>query len=802
MSLITALTLAGFTNTAYAESPFINPVSLADFAEWELNSKTGSVGSVEMDGSVEVPLYTDEKGVPTMKTYMTTDATEEGSRGDLVQLLPETSLIVVSEDFAKRNDLEIKVTNKRLIPVPDDFKVGGEIKYVKIPSITLGGLVLNDVTALIAGSEKKINGSAFQGMTIGLGALPTSYAVLNSKGVIKFSDDGAGLMSEVGAKGVPYKSQTVMVGTIGEKDLFGSKKTLLKANALIVDASFNGSSETVATALTFGKKSSSLDKYVDAPAEISAYNADIRQDWLTATIGETSLPATYVNRATYQSFSDGLSTMGRLGNGVLIAYDIVVDKTSETIGMVEHDGFSFTSYYPIHLEEAREALEPKEEATEESAESAESNESASADGTGEEAEALNVAGINGLISALEIAGGYSEALEQYDLLIADEEEKTDCQLWLNYGHAQRITGNFDEAHKAYTESARLYHSWWDIDLGRRMEINKAQGKMESEDIDAAKERSKDADINSVEDGWYISQPEACYRADGFVAAVDMLNGKHDAVESNYRSNLDLDAKLALVFGNSALSQGKTELAHEAFRQAIKLENGEMERAYARHALALVYTDQGKWEQANALFQESLEIMDNPLNAMMWLDNAIAQMGADEAIKMIQDWSASHPAHHASRVAELRYWSTLVTSLTPVTAETEGEGEEAAVDVERTEEEQAALDAKAEQLAAATASFDAATKAFGNWVANVDRWKYNTPESALSAKIIGYTYAGDLTQAGQLLDSVKGKVNSNASLTFAAANYYALSGKSDEATAAMKQLSALQPHFSGSAIAAK
>ena len=796
MSLITALTLAGFTNTAHAESPFIKPVSLADFSEWELNSKTGAVGSVEMEGTIEVPLYTDAKGAPTMKTYMTTDATEEGERGDLVQLLPETSLIVVSEDFAKRNDLEIKVTNKRLIPVPDDFKVGGEIKYVKIPSVNLGGLVLNDVTALIAGSEKKINGSTFQGMTIGLGALPTSYAVLNSKGVIKFSDDGAGLMSEVGAKGVPYKSQTIMVGTIGKKDLFGSKKTLLKANALIVDASFNGSSETVATALTFGKKSSSLDKYVDAPADISSYNADIRQDWLTATIGETSLPATYVNRATYQSFSDGLSTMGRIGNGVLIAYDIVVDKTSETIGMVEHDGFSFTSYYPIHLEEARKALEPKEEATEESAESAEGSDST--DSTSEEAVALNVAGINGLISALEVAGGYTEALEQYALLIADEEEKTDCQLWLNYGHAQRVTGNLDGAHKAYTESARLYHSWWDIDLGRRMDINKAQGDMEESDIEAAKERSSGADINSVEDGWYISQPEACYRSDGFVAAVDMLNGKYDAVESNYRSNLDLDANLAMVFGNSALIQGKTELAHEAFRQAIKLENGALERASGRHALALVYADQGKWEQANALFQESLEILDNPLSAMMWLDNAIAQMGADSALKMVQDWSASHPTRQASRVAELRYWTMLVSSLTP---DAPTEGEEAPT-VELTEEEQAAFDAKAEQLAAATSSFEAAKQAFEAWSADVDRWNYTSPIAVASSQLLGSAYTGNLEKAGQILDSVKGQVSSDPGLTFAAAQYYALSGDTDKAEAAMSTLAGLDPFFTGSVLVLK
>ena len=33
-----------------------------------------------------------------------------------------------------------------------------------------------------------------------------------------------------------------------------------------------------------------------------------------------------------------------------------------------------------------------------------------------------------------------------------------------FGHVQRKVGNLEEARKAYVESAKLYHSWWDIDL--------------------------------------------------------------------------------------------------------------------------------------------------------------------------------------------------------------------------------------------------------------------------------------------------------------------------------------------------
>ena len=792
MSLITALTLAGFSTSAHAESPFINPVSLSDFSEWKLSDKTGSVGSVEMDGSVEVPLYTNETGAPTFKTFITTDATEEGENGDLANLMPGTSLIVVTEDFAKQNDLDIKVTNKRLIPVPEDFKVGGEIKYVNIPSINIGGLVLNDVTALISGSEETINGGPLKGITIGLGSIPTSYAILHSKGVIKFSDDGAGLMNEIGAKGVPYQSTGLIVGTVGKKDLFGSNKTLIPAIPIIVDATFDNSSTKVPVSVMFDGPSI-LNKHIDVSSDISTHNADIRGDWMSVTIGEITTPEASILRPTVASFKDGIIPSGRIGQDILIGYDIVVDKTSETIGMVEHDGFTSTPYYPIHLEEAYKALEPEEKEV--------------ADSESTEEESLNVGGVKALIDALETGGSYSESLKQYAQLLDDDDEKTDCAIWINYGHANRKLGDLDEAHKAYSEASRLYHPWWDIDLGRRMAINKAQGKMEEEEIDAAKERSRGSAINSVEDGWYTSQPESCYRADGWVASVDLLNGNHAAIESNYRNNLDLDARLAMVLGNSALLQGNTELAHEAFRQGIKLENGSDERAELRHALALVYADQGKWDQANALFQESLELLDNPLNAMMWLDNAIVQTDAQSALAMIQEWSKTHPTQSATRIAELRYWTmesaALTAELGSLTSETESEeDEDSTAPVEPTEDSSAQADsvtALTERLETVNASLENKQKAFLEWMVNLDRWKYRDPAGVTSIKILGYTYAGELDKAGDLLQDIQTYESTDIAFSFAAANYYAMTGQTDKASAALAQSAVLEPFLAGSAL---
>ena len=114
----------------------------------------------------------------------------------------------------------------------------------------------------------------------------------------------------------------------------------------------------------------------------------------------------------------------------------------------------------------------------------------------------------------------------------------------------------------------------------------------------------------------------------------------------------------------------------------------------RHGLALIYADQGKWEQANELFKESMETEDNLIFATMWLNNAIAQSDAQTGIALLHEWSANNPTHLSSRIAELQYWSTEVTTLTtelnPESAES-GEGAEVkeTAQVEPTEEDNVA-----------------------------------------------------------------------------------------------------------------
>ena len=191
---------------------------------------------------------------------------------------------------------------------------------------------------------------------------------------------------------------------------------------------------------------------------------------------------------------------------------------------------------------------------------------------------------------------------------------------------------------SYQKASDLYHSWWDLDLHQRMDINNRQANAMKRDqrnrnslmVDELKAKSAGQPVNSVADGWFLSQPEECYLADGLIASIHFINGELMKTEEVYRNKLDLDDKLAVVLGNAALSSGNTVLANEAYRQAIKLEDGN--QINNRLGLGLVYADQGNWGQADQLFEGSAiehiqtgilngsnNVISNALAVQVWAD---------------------------------------------------------------------------------------------------------------------------------------------------------------------------------------
>ena len=786
MNILSSLVLLSFQQTTLAGTPYYNPVPITEnFKAWKHSDKMGYVESVELGGkSVDIPLYSDLKGQPELLTYISTTA---DGQDELSVIAPASSSIIITEDFANENEWEIKVTNKRLIPVPDDYKTGGEVRYVEIPELYVGSMRLVNVVAFVPSKDfqgfEDVGSFDYGKILIGLKALPISYSLLQSEGILRatLQENGATLRKEFQGTELPYKEEEIRIGRLGKWKLLNPTDTLLGETSLVVQASF-GDGKPVSTMLAPSLSSSLLDRHYSSSSDTHRYRYDVRSDYLSPTLGKETLSPNYVRRLTMIDTDDANSPVAVLGQDFLLHYDLVVDQEEKIVSLKKNAGYKRSDAFAVELEKVKNKLK---EAQEEKP-----------DEDGEETEAsLPVGEINAVISLLQEQNRWAETEEYYQLLLDDEEEKTDCSIWLEYAWVQREAGNVEKAKEAYQEAARLYHSWWDIELNTRMDINKAQGKMDEEEVEAAKEAGKGKEINSTDDGWYISQPGSCYIADGSVAHMDLLLGNHEAVEENYRENLDLDASLAQALGNTALVQGKTELAHEAYRQAILLENGRAERGENRFGLALVYADQGKWEQADALFREAMGLKSHSLITYLWADQMRTVLGEEKTIQNIEELIKDAPRYTAAKLALLREYHVQLNSLSAQIIDLEQKKLNEAGEIdENVQAEINALNAKKTDINAKQKQAQKETEAHFR---EIDFIHSNNPLFKLSAQIEFYTLVGQLEEAEKLAKEASPYTESYLSL--AKANLYSMQGKSEEAQKELKKAVTLYPSFAGHAL---
>ena len=152
MNLIPLLLTSSLIHNVEAGSPYMDELNVPDYFEaWDKGHLFGNVKEAVLQGtasSVAVPIYRlgpNPKnhtvivtvGKPASGTDSAAEETEASASNSTArfELNLHSSTIVVSEDFAKEHGLDISVTNKRLIPVPDD-RIGGELKTVLIPLLT------------------------------------------------------------------------------------------------------------------------------------------------------------------------------------------------------------------------------------------------------------------------------------------------------------------------------------------------------------------------------------------------------------------------------------------------------------------------------------------------------------------------------------------------------------------------------------------------------------------------------------------------------------------------------------------
>jgi tetratricopeptide (TPR) repeat protein len=211
----------------------------------------------------------------------------------------------------------------------------------------------------------------------------------------------------------------------------------------------------------------------------------------------------------------------------------------------------------------------------------------------------------------------------------------------------------EAALKSYIEASNRYHKWWDMDLDKRLDIQKAQKDMESEQIEAKKEEQKGLSI-SDEAVWHYKQSSNCHVTDKKIALIQLSAAQLDAVSETYKK-LDLDAGLAIVQGNAALVQGNLELAESAYRQALLLED--KPSVTARLGLALYFADQGEWRFADPLFAEAFSLdSTETIASSLWFDNA--RSNGEDTLKKAMSLKTSNPQSSAAHFLALREASIL------------------------------------------------------------------------------------------------------------------------------------------------
>ena len=614
MSSITTIALLLATNTANAERQDVKP--------WEYGNYMGSIGSVNIEGeSAETPIY--RYNNTGTSVYISIKTSKEAEEEWFFNLSSTSHIISVSPKFAKKNKLEIKTTNKRLIPYPTDYKIGGELKYVQIPELHIGNLVLKNVTAYVSSSKGSF-GKRNANLQLGMGAIPQlAYAVQNSKGSVTFvsADKGAKLVTDL--QGTKHNYQVSKWARVKH----GIQKKIAPASSLILKTTVD--KRELRSTLDIGSPESSVGWGL-APSKIQKHYGDKQSDWYPVKWGDNEATEGWLSRNAV--YAAGVHEYkGKIGANILSRYDFAVNPQTFTVSLKKITEHQWKNANKAEIPHYKKQTAPKKE--------------------GEEEKASNWSTLGKKqLSVLD----YKQAIKSFKKATVLESES--CLNWQTLGEAQLKDGDFENAEKSFERASGLYHAWWDIDLDSRMEIKKQQGEMEKAAKKAAKEAAKEAMATGKKQkkvSWHFQQNYRCFRADGLIAQTKIAQGNLDHVEKLYREKLDLDPGLAIAFGNSSLLQGDLEKANEAYRKAYILEA--KPDPLHRVGLGLYFADKGEWKYAEPLLKEALELdRHDPLVTYLWLDNARAASTSTKAnILRAKRWRFKNPDSAAAQVAFLR-----------------------------------------------------------------------------------------------------------------------------------------------------
>ncbi len=622
---------------SFAEGNIQFDASKVKTKNWSTGESLGAVGRVEINGPIEVPLFlSDSTKNPSssplsaapfvsVTSYPEILEGEDGNNEESTEkfffaLSTNDSMIVVNDDFISKNNLEVKTINKRLIPVPDDYKIGGEIKIVTIPRIDIGGLHLFDVTAYVSSSESKLSD---HDLMIGLDVLDLAYSILPSKGVVRFGplSEGEKFIEDVGGATLDYNSGSWEQSSFTQSSSRKELKSIRHKGALLTELSIGNTTYPVALSSTDASSALFVPSQSLPPKSPSKFKGDLSIHWLSVQADALELPASWFTAINNPMKTYEKQVIGVIGSDQLHLLDIAVSPSNNKLALNAGTEINYKSIEKEQLDRLRKEIAQRESEEDEI--------------SAEEWTSLAEKEFN--------EHHFDDALLTIQKALALEKE--DCTIWESKGTFELYLNDLSAAQASLEQASLLYHGWWDRSLDERLELTKTQNEaLEAAESDEEKEELKAS-------GWVEAQSETCKESDRIIMKLELLNNldkksSTETLKQSYLQNIDLDWLFPSFTGNAALLTGDLALAQEAYRQAILLEP--YPSAANRLGLALYYTDIGEWRFAKPLFLEAMQLdPESSLTLIYYLENARGETNPKALLKWAQRWRAANPNSSAA-----------------------------------------------------------------------------------------------------------------------------------------------------------
>jgi outer membrane protein OmpA-like peptidoglycan-associated protein len=585
----------------------------------------GSIGDVQIDGVVELPLqagvYGDE--LP----YVFVNFGEEDDGAWLFRITLGEPHFAVSSTVADEFGSGVQTMNKdffgSLGKKKDEaaYKLGGKHKVTFLDELYLGeGLVLSDIDAAVysIGSAPLVLGSvavdtvhgSINPHTLGL---PT--AILPSEGVVRFApaDQGQAILDMVGGTVVPYQYvESEVVKTYKGKEIHPNY-------AAVVEVELGGQNFLID--LHTGGFGSRVNHGVDLGDAATIPVADFDLRYATPKVGQQELASGWIQQRNIDVAEHPGGVVGYLGYDFLANFDIAIDPGSMQIALRPADVQKRAWPIQAFIDATIADLEPEAPAEGEEPE----------EKTEEDLKAEQETRAGGLqdLGFLYLYNG------QIDEGIAAFEEATGldaepCEYWSNLGNAYTMAHRFDDAAVAMQKSFDRYSAWASLSAEEREEIE----ELEDEEREASGVQPQDLD--------------ACFHTPGALAYSKLLAGEYEQVATMFDEHADLHPNFGVVAGVAALLAGDDDAAQGPLRQALNMgaRNASEHQGVlnaTRIALAELYQRSGDFDSAIAHWErEQKWLVGDPFAVQQYATLVGERDGADAVVPALQALAATFP----------------------------------------------------------------------------------------------------------------------------------------------------------------